>query len=214
MKISTIIFDLDGTLIDSSDSILAAFKGSFDALGLTPFRTLAPEIVGPPLRETLALLSGSDDSVLLDRLAAAFKESYDTDGYRQTTVFPGVREMLSTLLAWKVPLYIATNKRIKPTELIVEYLGWSECFSGVFSLDAVQPVAASKGELLNHLVGKYRMCTATTLYVGDRVEDEFAARQAKIDFVYASWGYGEDRQPGSCANAQFPDELIKLLDVP
>lgn len=193
MLVKQIIFDLDGTLIDSSASILAAFKGAFDSLGISPMRSLTADIIGPPLREALQLLSGVDDVAVLDSLAAAFKEHYDTAGYRQTTVFTGVPEMLEALSAMPLDLYIATNKRIKPTLLILEYLGWMHYFKGVYALDSLNPPAKNKVELLASIMCKYAMGFRDTYYVGDRMDDWAAASKNSLHFAWAHWGY--DAQP-------------------
>lgn len=192
MAFQNIIFDLDGTLIDSSASILASFQASFDIAGIKAARPLGSDIIGPPLKEALALLSGSNDSALINELAANFRHHYDSEGYRHTTVFSGIPELMMDLAATGIPLYIATNKRIKPTRLIIEHLGWARFFSGVFGLDSLEPPAASKADLISHMADTYAMNTQTTLYIGDRIEDSHAANSAKVAFSYASWGYGSD----------------------
>lgn len=190
MKTMQIIFDLDGTLIDSSDSILAAYRGAFEAIGRVPVCPVTSDIIGPPLKEALALLSGTDDRALLRDLESAFMENYDTKGYRQTMTFPGVTETLQDLASHGICLYIATNKRHKATRLIVDHLNWGCYFSGVFALDSIDPPAPNKAELLKFILCKHGMASASTLYVGDRKEDEFAARVAGTNFVRAAWGYG------------------------
>lgn len=196
--ISHVIFDLDGTLIDSSNSILAAFKGAFEAVGQEPVRSLTSDIIGPPLKEALVSLSASNDPLLLNELTEAFKACYDTTGYRQTVVFSGILEMLADLAKKGLPLYIATNKRIKPTALILEHLGWTRYFSGIFALDSLTPYASHKAELLTHIVSAHSLIHENTLYVGDRIEDERAANLANVHFAYASWGYGVDRDTDRC----------------
>lgn len=190
MKIQQIIFDLDGTLIDSSASILASFSASFRALGRKPVRPLTSDIIGPPLKETLTVLSGTNDPVLLDELVAAFKSYYDTEGYRQTAVFPGVAEMLSELSGRALPIYIATNKRIVPTILVIEHLGWFGYFTEICALDSVSPPLIDKSELLVSILEKHSLIDGCTLYIGDRLDDEVMAGVAKIPFAYAGWGYG------------------------
>ena len=73
-----LVFDLDGTLIDSAPAILASFREAFAGTSVTPVRSIDESVIGPPLTETLQLLSGSDDSALIGRLADAFKASYDS----------------------------------------------------------------------------------------------------------------------------------------
>lgn len=190
MNIENIIFDLDGTLIDSSASILASFQASFDMAGLEPTRQLESDLIGPPLKEALALLASTSDPVLIDILVENFKGHYDSQGYRGATIFPGISDLLIDLAGKSIPLHIATNKRIKPTELIVQHFGWSRYFSSVFGLDSLVPSAANKADLISHMINTNLMDKETTIYVGDRLEDANAAHIANVVFFYASWGYG------------------------
>ena len=190
MNIENIIFDLDGTLIDSSASILASFQASFDMAGLEPTRQLDSDIIGPPLKEALALLASTSDPVLINSLAENFRDHYDSQGYREATIFPGISDLLIDLAGKSIPLHIATDKRIKPTALIVQHFGWSRYFSSVFGLDSLVPSAANKADLISHMINTNLMDKETTIYVGDRLEDANAAKIANVVFFYASWGYG------------------------
>jgi beta-phosphoglucomutase-like phosphatase (HAD superfamily) len=118
-----ILFDLDGTLIDSAPAILASYRDSFAAAGREPVRPIDASIVGPALTETLQLLTGSTDPALMEELAGHFKASYDSTGYLQTAAYEGVSDMLSQLAASGLHLAIATNKRLHPTQLILQHLG-------------------------------------------------------------------------------------------
>jgi len=189
-NIETIIFDLDGTLIDSSTSILAGFAAAFAEEQLVPTHPLSPEIIGPPLKETLAMLAGSSDPDLIDRLAERFKAHYDTEGFKETTVFEGVPEMLQTLWQSGRPMHIATNKRLLPTLKILDHLGWRQYFKEVKALDAWSPPAKSKGEMIGRLLVEAAIPIESALYVGDREEDYLAATANQLAFAHAAWGYG------------------------
>lgn len=187
-----IIFDLDGTLIDSSPSILAGFAYALDKQGIKPIRPLTPEVVGPPLMQTLTNLTGSTDVELLKSLAEDFKSHYDTEGYKQTIVFDGVPEMLAGLVNAGKQLYIATNKRIYPTRKIIEYLCWESFFAGVYALDYFQPAAKSKQDMIGKILAERELTLADSLYVGDRVEDGLSAEGNRMNFTMVTWGYMDE----------------------
>jgi len=195
-----ILFDLDGTLIDSAPAILASFRQAFADTGTPAVRPIDPEIIGPPLMETLALLSGSADAVLLDRLAEAFKASYDTTGYQATAAYEGVGEMLARLRQAGLRLHIATNKRIHPTRLILAHLGWQDRFDSVYALDAVEPRLPHKAAMIGRLLADRAIARADAVYVGDRSEDGESADANGLRFVAATWGYGslspDEMRPG------------------
>ena len=194
-RIATVIFDLDGTLIDSSKSILEGFAAAFAESGRQPVVALEPGIIGPPLKETLAILAGTADPAVIDPLAEGFKRHYDSEGYKATEVFPGVPEMLAALAA-RYPLYIATNKRIGPTRKIVAHLGWLDFFRGIHALDSFVPPARNKREMIARILAANGFTPVATLYVGDRDEDEQAAIGNRLPFAMACWGYGVPATPG------------------
>ncbi|PIY30141.1 MAG: hypothetical protein COZ09_01130 [Comamonadaceae bacterium CG_4_10_14_3_um_filter_60_42] len=213
MKLESIIFDLDGTLIDSSASILSALNASFERVGCKPAQALTKDIIGPPLQETLALVSGSNDQALLTDLAAAFKTFYDTVGYRQTTVFPGVDAVLRQLAAKGLALYIATNKRIKPTQLIVKHLDWCQLFKGIYALDYLTPPATDKTELIAVITSTHRLDPTHTLYVGDQHSDAVAALVNNIQYAHATWGYGTKSLPlTEMTKLAHPSMLLNMVN--
>lgn len=184
-----LIFDLDGTLIDSAPSILASYAHTFASMGIAPKIPLTSEVIGPPLMQTLAKLSGIEDLEILKDLAQQFKSHYDTEGHKQTLVYAGVEQFLKTQQAAGFELYIATNKRHSPTAKIMQHLGWTQYFSGIFALDYYTPAMANKGQMLSQILSDLNIAPKDALYIGDRYEDGIAAEQNDLPFVLVSWGY-------------------------
>lgn len=185
-----VLFDLDGTLIDSAPAILASYRETFAAAGRAPAVPIDEGIVGPPLLETLELLAGSTNAALVGELAAHFKASYDTAGYRRTAAYDGVGDMLTRLAAGGCRLAIATNKRLHPTRLILEHLGWAGHFDAVYALDMSEPRLPDKAAMIARLLADRGIPREAAVYVGDRSEDGEAADANRLPFLAATWGYG------------------------
>ncbi|MDR0634540.1 MAG: HAD hydrolase-like protein, partial [Azoarcus sp.] len=111
-------------------------------------------------------------------------------------------------------LYIATNKRIHPTRLILAHLGWSACFEAVYALDLFTPRLPDKAALIGRLLADCRIDPAQAVYVGDRIEDGAAAEANGLPFIAATWGYGSQRVAAMAARwreAATPRELGQML---
>lgn len=211
-----IVFDFDGTLVDSADSILEGFRHILDRRGIEPVRAIDSSVIGPPLLATLGDISGIADKTVLERMAAEFKAYYDTEGYRQTRPYPGIPDVLATLHRRGEAIFLATNKRNRPTHLILEHLGWAGYFSGVHCLDDTVPPLADKAALLSRFLASRQLLPGLAVYIGDTVADLHAAQENGMTFVRAEWGYGlwpatPDTTPLSCAT---PAELGTVLTEP
>lgn len=185
-----ILFDFDGTLIDSAASVLASLGHALQKSNVTPVVPLERTLIGPPLRKTLTTLVGRDDSALLDVLAQAFRDDYDTRGYQRTEVYAGVPEMLRGLRTRDIALHIVTNKRIAATRRILDHLGWTHWFAGIYALDALEPAAPNKPQLVAEVLRREHLAATSTWMVGDSAEDRRSAETNALRFFAATWGYG------------------------
>ena len=211
--IRNIIFDLDGTLIDSAPAILAGFRSAFQSCDLSPKVALDASIVGPSLQETLSYLAGTDEQSVIDCLSSAFKSDYDEVGYRESAVYPGIPQMLQALKENGFDLYIATNKRHDPTQKIIKFLEWQGFFNAVYSLDSSNPSLSNKAELISRIIEKHQLDLSITTYIGDRSEDNHAASVNAMACILVEWGYGELVKDGTVPRAKSPSKLTELLST-
>lgn len=186
-----IIFDLDGTLIDSAPAILACFERLLERRGIPPNCEIDSRLIGPPLVETLAQMSGEEDSTVLQSMAAEFKNDYDKNGVFETSLYPGVKSGLLGLLEAGVRVHIATNKRLNPASLILQNLGILDYFDTVYALDRCIPSYLTKASMIGAQLFEQNLPLDRTCYIGDKLEDGRAADENALIFYAANWGYGE-----------------------
>lgn len=211
-----VIFDLDGTLVDSAPSILSSFESVLKRVGIQPLISLNNLLIGPPLRQTLTNLTGISDLNELNTLVEYFKESYDSEGYKATRVYDGVQELLVALSDIQVPMAIATNKRIVPTLKIITLLGWETYFKLIGALDSKTPPYTSKATLINSLLDEMSVDAGASLYVGDKWEDGEAAKINRMPFLAVGWGYGEWEQADAskgCTVVASPSDIYLLNKI-
>lgn len=189
----TIIFDFDGTLIDSAPGILATYSAVLNAAGIKPAVPLDSRLIGPPLLPTMSKLTGPIEPEKLDLLVEDFKRLYSDIGVAHTPAYPAASDTLRQLLANGKTLYLATNKRAQPTQALLDKFGWTPYFHRVYCIDSHQPAVADKTAMLRQLLSENSLDPARALYVGDTRGDYLSASACGISFVGALWGY-EDWQ--------------------
>jgi len=203
VSLRSIIFDLDGTLLDSSQGILSSLAVAFAVAGVQPTQVLEKSLVGPPLKEIVASLTyGLDDSTIAE-IISSFKSHYDALGYKQTKPYSGIYKALNFLHLKGFDLHIATNKRAGPTHLLLDYLGLSGMFKSVYTPDSFTNSFRNKTELLAAQLNGESLSCALSLYVGDRHEDWYSAQANQIRFAWAQWAYS-----GTCLS--FSDNSLVL----
>ncbi len=213
--IKNIIFDLDGTLIDSAPGIIGCFRQILADRALQPVRPLDDSLIGPPLRDTLRALTGlADDDHRLNLLVEDFKSHYDRAACLTTPAYAGITPALQALKARGISLHIATNKRILPTQRIVENLGWEALFTSIYARDSFSPPLKSKAQLIQRLLLEQGIGAAHSIYVGDTQEDGKSARENQMPFWAVLWGYGQF-DGGTESNVSLrlatPEDLVNQL---
>ena len=186
-----VLFDFDGTLVDSAPVILSCFSRALEVHGLQARTPIVASLIGPPLRQTLATLSGSDDGALLDALAATFKDVYDSEACLETPAYAGCQQALEQLREQGFSLAIATNKRLLPTQRIIAALGWQALFSAVYASDSYPERYTDKAGMIAALLEDGGIAAQAAIYVGDTVADGRAAAANGVEFWPVAWGYGQ-----------------------
>jgi len=165
------IFDLDGTLVDSLPGIAWSIDSAFAECGLSTPACNVGQLIGPPIRQILAHIAGTSNTAFLDRLEHSFRRSYDSEGWRKTTCFNGVIDLLRELQAAGVEVFLVTNKPAHVTRRILDELN----LTGFFRDVACRGSQSSKAEVLAALLARWGLDPRTGLMVGDTQEDSAAA---------------------------------------
>lgn len=208
----TLIFDFDGTLIDSAPGILATYAAVLNAAGIQPVVALDARLVGPPLLPTMSKLTGPLDPEKLDALVEEFKRRYVDIGVANTPAYAGADAALQRLRASGKTLYLATNKRAEPTLMLLEKFGWASHFHRVYCIDSHQPAFADKTAMLRQLLSENSLNPRQALYIGDTRGDYLSASACGISFVAAQWGY-EDWQALPDTHAMLQQAYASLSEM-
>lgn len=185
---TALIFDLDGTLIDSREAILKCWTGALQATGLCSQVKLDESLIGPPAQHVAQLIAGEGQTQIAEQLYEQFIHAYDAWGWQLCTPYAGVDGVLRKLASMGIPLHLVTNKRAKPTHSILSALGWRPLFLSVHSPDDEHANFRTKQTMLADLLAKASIQPAQAAYVGDTPQDQIAAHLNRLGFIAAWWG--------------------------
>jgi len=210
-----LLFDLDGTLVDSATDLHRAMDMSLNALQL-PTVTEAQVRVwvgkGTALfcQSTLQHLTGKVDPAQQQQLLDTFLKIYNADPCVETQPFDGILEFLEWGLAQKKTMICVTNKPELPARAIVDHLGMTHYFADVIGGDRFEERKPHPRQLL-HCVEQYAQSKDQVLMIGDSSNDVEAARRAGIDCVVVSYGYNHGENILDCQPQQVVDNLCELI---
>lgn len=210
-----LLFDLDGTLVDSATDLHRAMNMSLNALQL-PTVTEAQVRVwvgkGTALfcQSTLQHLTGKVDPAQQQQLLETFLKIYNADPCVETQPFDGILEFLEWGLAQKKTMICVTNKPELPARAIVDHLGMTHYFADVIGGDRFEERKPHPRQLL-HCVEQYAQSKDQVLMIGDSSNDVEAARRAGIDCVVVSYGYNHGENILDCQPQQVVDNLCELI---
>ena len=186
-----IIFDLDGTLVDSRPGIEASCAAAMaqEAPGVD-VPSIA-DVLGKPLNGLTATIGADLSSERRAAVQAAFTRHYDAEGWRLSLPYAGVGETLSALREIGVRLFVATNKRLDPALRILRVGGLAPALDAVYAVDSVRPPFVDKPAMAAACLRAHGLQPSATLVVGDSEDDRAMAAAHGLSFAAAAWGYGD-----------------------
>jgi phosphoglycolate phosphatase len=210
----TLLFDLDGTLTDNFEGIANCIRYALTRMDVPyPGTEALRACVGPPLRETLPRLIGSDDVATTERAIALYRERYSDLGWRENTVYDGVSDMLAAATLASPRVFLCTTKPQVFAEKIVAHFGLAGFLNGVYgtSLDGRFD---DKAVLLAHMLARENLDGGDCLMIGDRKHDIRAARRNGARSIGVLWGYGSRAElddAGADTLIASPSDLARSL---
>jgi phosphoglycolate phosphatase len=208
-----VLFDLDGTIVDSAADITASLAHMFSALGLdVPSDDVLRSYVGPPLLDSLRLTAGFDDAEAWEALNV-YRDHYGEHVLR-SPVFPGVAGVLERLHAAGVPVALATSKPESMARKVLDHAGLSQYFTvitGASEDEELSTKADVVAEALRRLQAK-GIDTTDAVMVGDRGYDTLGAAANGVPTIMVEWGYGSPAEAAdTLAVVHSTDQLRALL---
>jgi len=190
MRPQNIIFDFDGTLVDSRPGIVEAFKKVIKKLAaqkITDQEVI--KLLGTPLAQIINILLKTSDEATISKGQDLFKEYYSKNGLYQNIVYPGVEEMLKSLKDQSRQLFVVSNKIELFMNKILEQRHLKKYFTFVLGTDGTD-TQSKKPERVKYLLDHYKLKKHETVMVGDTENDIIAGKRNFIYSIGTTWGYG------------------------
>ena len=210
-----ILFDLDGTLVDSAFDLYRAMNLSLKELNLPTVTEQQVRVwIGKGTSlfcdSTLKYLKGEVDPALHQQLLDTFLKIYNADPCVDTQPFAGIIEFLQWGIANNKKLICVTNKPEQPARKILEVLKMDQYFVDVIGGDRFEKRKPDPIQL-NYCIEHFQTTAEKTLMMGDSSNDVEAARRAGIDCIVVSYGYNHGEDIHLCQPQQVVDDLTALL---
>ncbi|MBP1969412.1 pyrophosphatase PpaX [Virgibacillus natechei] len=211
MNIHTILFDLDGTLIDTNELIFASFDHTFKQYNLSFTREELAEFNGPPLIETLKKI----DPVRAENMIATYREHNHANHDKYVTAFPQVTDTIYQLKSKGIKLGIVSTKMSEAVKMGLALTELDTFFESVITLDDVTQ-AKPHPEPIWKALEDLQADPATTLMVGDNHHDIEAGQNAHVQTAGVAWSQkGKERllEYDPTYMLEEMHDLLKIIEV-
>ena len=212
MRYDSVIFDLDGTLFDTSEGM---FNCVIHALGLlkveVPTMSELEKFIGPALNESFKKICSLDDSSA-EFASAAFRERYLTQGIYEVSTYPYVENLLTCLKNKGVKMSIATLKNQDSAEKLLDHLGFAPYFDSICG--ALCDWGDDKTEIIRRSIRSLEPENISkVVLVGDSMFDAMGAVANGVDFIAVLHGFGfRDRKSVDYDTVLIAENMNEVMD--
>lgn len=183
-----IIFDLDGTLLDTAEGVLASVRYTTDAMGYLP---LSDEVmhtfIGPPVKRSLIAAYGISEAEA-DRATEIFRDRYKNTDLFKAHPYPGIMELLPRLKQKGFLMGVATLKREDYACTLLEHFGIDRYCDSICGSDFASQM--QKKDVLSKCLAALELPPKKALLIGDTASDGDGAGEAGVPFLAVTYGFG------------------------
>jgi phosphoglycolate phosphatase len=205
------IFDFDGTLVDSEQGIYQCFQSITKQLAPNRVEYAKNILIGPPLRDTASEILGPQHQDLLDEFVQLFVEMHDDQVIQHTQPYPDVIKVLNQLYDKNIPMAVATNKRLSPTQKLVDHFGWNDYFQFIECSDN-QSKTRNKDAMIQDIINQNTSFQGS-YFIGDTINDGLSANLNQLPFIKACYGYGRNQDWSNVTINQEIHEFSAILEL-
>lgn len=208
-----VLFDLDGTLIDSETGIVGSIEHALAQLDVVaPAREVLRGWIGPPLRATFPLALGHDPE-RIEQAVAHYRSRFDSTGWAEHEIYAGIGEVVDALAKRGERLAVVTTKVRVQAERIVAHLPFGPCFERVYGPEP-GTTQSEKATMIAQALLDFGVFAVDAVMIGDRRFDIEGARANGVRAIGVSWGFGsvdELLEAGADVVVHTPAELLASL---
>lgn len=208
-----ILFDLDGTLIDSSEGVTKCAKFALESEGITvEDHNELKFFIGPPLMHTFQKVYGFSEEKARE-LTTTYRSRYGPIGIYECMLYPGVEECIKKLKEMGYAIGMASSKPEVSCNVILEHFGLSDLFDEVVGstldgrIDTKEEVLAELFQRWSH-IPKEEVCL-----IGDTVFDAKGAKEIGIPCIGVTFGFGTKEEMQAEGVTTFVDKMEELPEV-
>lgn len=212
--IKAVLFDLDGTLIDTSEGIIDSVRYTISQLGYEqlPIETIL-KFVGPPIQNSLITYV----NLTLEEAqkgANIFRDYYKNNALYKASVYPGIKKLLLELKNSRIKIGVATYKREDYAIDLLKYFGIADYCDVIHGADNENKL--TKADIVEMCINELDENKSNVLLIGDTIHDAKGAYNVSIGFIAVTWGFGYkspyDKIEYPCITiVKEPKEISKIL---
>ena len=197
--------------MDSEQAIYQCFQSITKQLAPNRIESAKNILIGPPLRDTASEILGPEHQDSLDEFVQLFIKMHDEQVIQHTQPYPDVIQVLKELHNQKIPMAVATTKRLSPTEKLMDHFGWSDYFQMIECSDS-QSEIRNKDAMIQDIIN-YNGSFLGGYFIGDTVNDGLSANLNQLPFIKACYGYGRDQDWSKVTTYQEIHQFIEILKL-
>ena len=211
---SCLLFDMDGTIADTSEGIYNGLRYMARKLGLAELsEDVMHTFLGPPLGPSLMRAYGMSEEEANDAVSV-FREYYSKTGVMECSPYPGFCETVRKLSEAGVMIFVATSKPTPFAENIAAKFGIKDYFTEVVGSN-LDNTRTKKHEVIQYILDNYDVSKADCLMIGDKHNDVDGAKACGIDSLGVPYGFGSREElegAGATYLVDTPEEILSYAE--